>query len=83
MHHIMNLQLAYKLIAEAKHAPMGSLKVRGREAAWEVHLMAQAGLVKAAESESLDPPEAVIIGITHAGHQFYQALRSVRRFSKS
>jgi hypothetical protein len=83
MHHIMNLRLAHKLIADAEHAPLGSLKVRGREAAWEAHLMAEAGLVKATESEQLDPPEAVITGITHAGHHFYHALKSVRSFSNS
>jgi hypothetical protein len=83
MHHVMNLRLAHKLIAEAENAPRGPLKVRGRDAAWEVHLMAEAGLVKATESEQLDPPEAVITGITHAGHQFYHALRRVRSFSNS
>ena len=77
----MNLRLAYKLIAEAEHQPRGLLKVRGREEAREVHLMAEAGLVKATEWEESNPPEAMITRITHAGHQFYRALRNVRSFA--
>jgi hypothetical protein len=76
----MNLHLAYKLIDQAEHEPRGFLKVRGREEAREVHLMAEAGLVNATESRS-DPPEAMITRITHAGHHFYHALRNVRSFS--
>ena len=81
--HIMNLRLAHKLIAKAEHQPHGFLKVRGREEAREVHLMAEAGLVKATESDKSDPPEAMITRITHAGHQFYRALYNVRSFSHS
>ena len=77
----MNLRLAYKLIAEAEHQPRGILKVRGRDEAREVHLMAEAGLIKANESDQSDPPEAMITRITHAGHQFYRALSNVRSFS--
>jgi hypothetical protein len=77
----MNLRLAHRLIADAEHQPAGFLKVRGREAARQVHLMAEAGLVKATESDELDPTEAVITRITHAGHQFYRALNNVRSFS--
>jgi hypothetical protein len=77
----MNLRLAYKLIAEVEHQPAGFLRVRGREAAREVYLMAEAGLVKANESDELDPTEAVITRITHAGHQFYRAFNNVRSFS--
>jgi hypothetical protein len=77
----MNLRLAHKLIAEVEHRPAGFLKVQGREAAREVYLMAEAGLVKATESDELDPTEAVITRITHAGHQFYRALNNVRSFS--
>ena len=77
----MNLRLAFKLIAEAEHHPRGILKVRGRDEAREVHLMAEAGLIKANESDKSDPPEAMITRITHAGHQFYRALRNVRSFS--
>ena len=77
----MNLRLAYKLIAEVEHQSAGFLKMRGREAAREVYLMAEAGLVKANESDELDPTEAVITRITHAGHQFYRALNNVRSFS--
>jgi len=77
----MNLRLAYKLIAEAEHQPRGILKVRGREEAREVHLMAEAGLIKERELDKSDPSEAMITRITHAGHQFYRALRNVRSFS--
>jgi hypothetical protein len=83
LRYIVNLRLAYKLIAEAEHEPQGFLKVRGREEAREVHLMAEAGLVKASESAESDPPEAMITRITHAGHQFYRALHNVRSFSHS
>ena len=77
----MNLRLAYKLIAEAEHQPRGFLRVRGREEAHEVHLMAEAGLIKANQSDESIPTEAMITRITHAGHQFYRALRNVRSFS--
>jgi hypothetical protein len=83
MCYIMNLRLAHKLIAEAEHQPLGALKVRGREEAKEVHQMAEAGLVKAIESYEVDPPEAVITRITHAGHQFYRALNNLRSFSNN
>ena len=77
----MNLRLAYKLIAKAEHQPRGILKVRGREEAREVHLMAEAGLIKENESDKSDASEAMITRITHSGHQFYRALRNVRSFS--
>jgi hypothetical protein len=78
----MNLRLAHKLITEAEHE-RGAYVVRGHEAAREVQLMARAGLVKAKESDELDPNEAVITRITHAGHQFYRALNNVRSFANS
>jgi hypothetical protein len=77
----MNLRLAHQLIAEAEHESHGFYVVRGREAAREVHLMAEAGLIKATESDDVDPPEAVITRITRAGHQFYRALNNVRSFA--
>ena len=76
----MNLQLAYKILGDAEADPSGVLRVRGREAAREVHLMAEAGLVRAAEPPAPDSTEAVITRITHAGHQFYRAFRNVRSF---
>jgi hypothetical protein len=79
----MNLRLAYKLIGDAERQPRGWLKVRGREEAREVHLMAQAGLITARETQESNPPEAMITKITHAGHQFYRALHNVRSFSRS
>ena len=79
----MNLQLAYKILGDAEANPTGVLKVRGREAAHEVLLMAEAGLVSAAESSAPDPQEALITRITHAGHQFYRAFRNVRSFAHS
>ena len=78
----MNLRLAYKLIAQAEHQPRGILRVCGREEAREVHLMAAAGLVNESEPNNSDPSQAMITRITHAGHQFYRALRNVRSFSR-
>jgi hypothetical protein len=83
MSHIMNLRLALKLIAEAERRPSGFLKVTGREAVREVQEMAEAGLVRTIESDDLDPTEAVITRITHAGHHFYRALKNVRSFSNN
>lgn len=79
----MNLLLAHKIIGEAEHQSSGFLKVRGREIAREVHLMAEAGLIQARESDEPDPSEAVIIRITHAGHQFYRALKHRPAFSNN
>jgi hypothetical protein len=79
----MNLLLAHKIIGEAEHQQSGLLEVCGHEAAREVHLMAEAGLVKAAESDELDPSEAVITMITHAGRQFYRALRHLGSYSNN
>jgi hypothetical protein len=79
----MNLQLAYKILGDAEANPAGILKVRGREAAHEVHLMAEAGLIRAEEPGAPDPTEAMITRITHAGHQFYRAFRNVHSFSHS
>jgi hypothetical protein len=76
----MNLQLAYKILQNAEDNPAGVLKVRGREAAHEVVLMAEAGLVRAEEPIAPDSTEAVITRITHAGHQFYRAFRNLRSF---
>lgn len=78
----MNIQLAHKLIAAAEDQPSGFLKVQGREEAREVHLMAEAGLIKATEFGE-PPEEAVITRITHAGHQFYRALEQVRSFARN
>ena len=77
----MNLRVAYQLIGQAENQPFAPLKVHGREAAHEVRLMAEAGLVKAADLDKANPTEAVIMRITHAGHQFYRALSNVRSFS--
>jgi hypothetical protein len=77
----MNLQLAYKILGDAEANPAGVLRVMGREAAHEVYLMAEAGLVRAAEPSAPDSQEALITRITHAGHQFYRAFRNVRSFA--
>ena len=53
----MNLRLAYKLICDAERQPRGWLNVRGREEAREVHLMAQAGLITAWESQDQIRPK--------------------------
>jgi hypothetical protein len=77
----MNLHLAYKILGDAEAQPAGVLRVRGREAAHEVYLMAEAGLVRAAQPPAPGASEAVITRITHAGHQFYRAFRNVRSFA--
>ena len=77
----MNLRLAYKILGDAEANPAGVLKVRGREEAREVYLMAEAGLVRTAEPVAKDPQEALITRITHAGHQFYRAFRNVHSFA--
>jgi hypothetical protein len=79
----MNLRLAHKLITEAEKQPSGFCKVRGREEAHEVQLMAEAGLIKADELNDPDPKEAVITRITHAGHQFYRAFNQLRSFANN
>ena len=79
----MNLQLAYKILGDAEKNPAGVLKVKGREAAHEVLLMAEAGLIRAEEMRTPEPNEAFITRITHAGHQFYRAFRNVRSFAHS
>lgn len=79
----MNLPLAHRIITEAEGQPFGFLKVRGRDLAREVHLMAEAGLVKATETGDVEPTEAVITRVTHAGHQFYRALKNVRAYATS
>ena len=78
----MNLKLAYKILGDAEARPTGILKVRGREAAHEVFLMAEAGLVRADGRAEPEAAEAVITRITHAGHQFYRAFRNVRSFAR-
>ena len=72
----MNLLLAHKIISEVEAQPFGFLKVRGRELAREVQLMAMAGLVRASNTDELEPTEAIITRVTHAGHQFYHALKN-------
>lgn len=79
----MNLHLAYKILGDAESNPAGVLKVKGREAAHEVLLMAEAGLVRAAEPSNTESNEAMITRITHAGHQFYRAFKNVRSFAHS
>ena len=80
----MNLPLAHKIIAEAEAQPFGFLKVRGRELAHEVRLMAKAGLIKESElNRGSDSDEAVITRVTHAGHQFYRALKQVRSYANN
>ena len=79
----MNLHLAYKILGDAEKNPAGVLRVKGHEAAHEVLLMAEAGLVRAEETRTREPNEAIITRITHAGHQFYRAFKNVRSFAHS
>jgi hypothetical protein len=77
----MNLKLAYQILGDAEANPAGVLMVKGRQAAREVYLMAEAGLVRTDEPSAPDPQEAMITRITHAGHQFYRAFRNVHSFA--
>lgn len=77
----MNLQLAYKILGDAEANPAGMLRVKGREAAHEVLLMAEAGLVRTDAPPASNPSEAVITRVTHAGHQFYRTFRNIRSFA--
>ena len=79
----MNLRLAHKLITAAENQPSGFLRVRGREETQEVHWMAEAGLIQATEPGELEPSEAVITRITHAGHHFYRAFNQLRSFANN
>jgi hypothetical protein len=69
----MNLHLARKLLLAADEQPHGFLKVRGREVAHEVQLLAEAGLVEVSCANDHDSSIAVIKEVTDAGHTFLRA----------
>jgi hypothetical protein len=71
----MNLHLARKLLLAADEQPHGFLKVRGREVAHEVQLLAQAGLVEVSCANGHDSCSAVIKEVTNAGHTFLRAFK--------
>ena len=73
----MNLLLAHKILRSAEMQPRERLRVHGKDEVWEVHLMAEAGLIEADES---NPAEAVITRITHAGRQFYRAFQHAENY---
>ena len=70
----MNLPLARQLLIAADEQPYGFLRVRGREVAHEVQLLAEAGLVQASDAAD-DSSSAVIKSVTDAGHTFLRAFR--------
>ena len=69
----MNLHLARKLLLAADGQPHGFLKVRGRDVAHEVQLLAEAGLVEVSCANDHDSSIAVIKEVTDAGHTFLRA----------
>jgi hypothetical protein len=71
----MNLHLARNLLLAADEQPYGFLRVRGREVAHEVELLAQAGLVEVSATNGHDPSVAVIKQVTDAGHTFLRAFK--------
>ncbi len=71
----MNLHLARKLLLAADEQPHGFLKVRGREVAHEVQLLAEAGLVEVSCANDHDSSFAVIKEVTDAGHTFLRAFK--------
>jgi hypothetical protein len=75
----MNLPLALKIIKDAE-ASGHHYHVHSRTEAREVQQMAEAGLVKAVDlNDPINPEEATIVDITHAGRQFCRALRNAPR----
>jgi hypothetical protein len=71
----MNVHLARKLLLAAHEQPHGFLKVRGREVAHEVQLLAEAGLVEVSCANGHDSSFAVIKEVTGAGHTFLRAFK--------
>ncbi len=72
----MNLDLVHKLLKAANDQPHGFLKVRGTELTREVEMMADAGLVEAAETVQGLETYTVINRVTDAGHSFLRAFRN-------
>jgi hypothetical protein len=78
----MNLPLALKIIKDAQANGEHHYHVHGRTEAREVQEMAEAGLVRAVDlDDPIDPEEATIVDITHAGRQFCRALRNARAYA--
>lgn len=71
----MNLKLTRDILQATDEQPYGFLRVRGREVAHEVDLMAQAGFVEASLHLEEDPPMAVINRLTDAGDKLLHVLR--------
>ena len=69
----MNLDLARRLLVAADEQPYGFIKVRGRQVAREVELLARAGLVEKSAAMVDDSSTAVIKCVTDAGHNFLRA----------
>jgi hypothetical protein len=71
----MNLQRVHKLLQAANAQPYGFLKVRGRQLAREVEMMAAAGLVEASATVHGLETFAVIRRVTTAGQSFLRAFK--------
>jgi hypothetical protein len=78
----MNLPLALKIIKEAEAHGGHHYHVHTGVEAREVQQMAEVGLVKASEiDDPINPHEATIDRVTHAGRQFVRALRDAPRYA--
>ena len=72
---MVNLNLAYSLLATAEEHPHGFLNVRGADQVREVELMAGAGLVDASLGNAGPEAFAVINRVTEQGRAFLRAFR--------
>jgi hypothetical protein len=72
----MNLRLVDKLLQAANAQPYGFLKVRGRQLAREVEMMAAAGLVEASATVHGLETFAVIRRVTDSGYSFLRAFKN-------
>ena len=73
---MVNLNLAYSLLAAAEEHPHGFLNVRGADQVREVELMAAAGLVDASLGNAGTVAFAVINRVTDSGRAFLLASKN-------
>ena len=70
----MNLELAYRLLIAAEEHSEGGFKVHDREAAREIQLMIEAGLIEGSGPSESDRYSATISSITETGRKFLRGL---------
>lgn len=73
----MNLKLAHELATTVAEHPEFDLEVRGHEAAHEVRLMAEAGLIAGSAYLCGEHSHATITALTTAGWKLLRALQGV------